>query len=137
MTPDRHAPLPDDLADLGRRIRLWRLQRPKLSPMPDLLWQEALSLARKYSVFTVAKGLPVDYGSLKHRLSRASVTGPDGQDCSFAFVELSPEHLRSATELPVLVELSHPDGTRMTLRLHDSSGIDLAALARDFWRRGP
>jgi hypothetical protein len=54
--------------------------------MPAALWAAAIILARQHGLYTTARGLRVDYGSLKKRLDGVGA----GRVPSPPFVELPP-----------------------------------------------
>src|SRR5439155_5077642 len=68
-----------------RRIARWRETRThRGAPMPAALWAAAVALARQHGLYTTARTLRIDYGSLKKRLDTAS----PGRVPTPAFVEL-------------------------------------------------
>jgi hypothetical protein len=110
--------------------------------MPEGLWARATALARRHGTYTIARGLPVDYGSLKRRVEAiaavdAGTVGEaiDGGDSSgdlvpAGFIEIPPVALPEATG--TVIELARPDGARMVVRLSGEASLDLAALALAF-----
>ncbi len=55
-----------------RRIARWRERRPyRGAAMPAALWAAAVASARQHGLYTTARTLHVDYGSLKKRLATA------------------------------------------------------------------
>ena len=73
------------LEQTRRRITRWRDTRThRGAPMPAALWAAAIALARQHGLYTTARTLRVDYGSLKKRRDAAGA----GRVSSPAFVEL-------------------------------------------------
>ena len=73
------------LQQTRRRIARWRDTRThRGAPMPAPLWAVAVALARQHGLYTTARTLRIDYGSLKKRLD----TTPARRVPSPAFVEL-------------------------------------------------
>jgi len=108
------------LDEVGRQIENWRRLRPHRTMMPEDLWQAAAAVARTRGIHPVARALRLDYYALKRRLdSRAAA----------AFVEVTA----CPPPAECLVEMEHPDGGRMRLRL--SSEDALVRLGEAFWRR--
>ena len=60
------------LEQTRRRIARWRERCPyRGAAMPAPLWAAAVALARQHGLYTTARTLHVDYGSLKKRLDDA------------------------------------------------------------------
>jgi len=56
------------LEQTRRRITRWRETRThRGAPMPAPLWTAAIALARQHGLYTTARALHLDYGSLKKR----------------------------------------------------------------------
>lgn len=126
-----------DLELLRPRLQAWRASRRPGSPMPEDLWMEAVSLARKHDPFVVARCLPVDYGALKRRLSPSD--GPEAKASvrPADFIELRPAPSKIPPEAPgLVVELVEADGARMVIRLPGTGAVDVASLVGAFRRRG-
>jgi len=101
--------------------------------MPEELWQAAASLARKHGLYTIARGLPLEYAGLKRRVNRLVEEGGDEGLGSADFVEIEVSQVTKAPEIagPV-VELARPDGARMVIRLPGRESLDVASLAAAF-----
>ena len=68
------------------RIARWRETRPyRGAAMPAALWAAAIALARHHGLYTTARTLRIDYGSLKKRQDTAGA----GRIASPAFVEIA------------------------------------------------
>lgn len=122
------------LEQVRHQIDRWRSTRRKVSPMPAELWAAAVALSRIHGVSMTSRVLGLSYTSLKDRV--ASTKPKVGSREPTRFVELTPGSLMdgsvpSGAEL----ELCHPDGAKLVLRLREPSGLDLAGLAEAFWRR--
>ena len=126
------------LERVRHQIDRWRSTRRKLSPMPVELWAAAVALSRIHGVSMTSRALGLSYTSLKDRVtSTRSKVGSRSRE-PIRFVELNPGSLMegsgpSGAEL----ELCHPDGAKLVIRLREPSGLDLAGLAEAFWRRRP
>ena len=60
-----------------RRIARWRERRPyRGAAMPAALWAAAVALARQHGLYTTARRIHVDYGSLKKRRALAASRRP-------------------------------------------------------------
>ena len=98
--------------------------------MPAALWSAAIALARQHGLYTTARALHVDYGSLKKRVdaARASrVTTP-------TFVEL-PTVARPTGLGPCVIELEARHGRRLRIEVSGVTMADLVALTQAAWSR--
>jgi hypothetical protein len=108
--------------------------------MPEALWAEATSLARRFGVCPVSRAAGLGYGSLQRRVRPQVDLRRPTSDVSAAapttFVELSGADLvggRSHSEgSGIAVELIDPDGARLVFRLPSGSTQELVALVRAF-----
>jgi hypothetical protein len=123
------------LAHLRGRVEHWRRTRTKHGPMPEVLWGEAASLARRLGICPVSRALGIGYDSLQQRvaqgggarLAAASATG------SVQFVELSGAEVAAKTSTTgAVVELVSTDGVRLTMRLPVGAEVDVAAVVAAF-----
>ena len=125
--------VPAPVARLRKQIEQWRQTRLKRGSMPEELWREAVSLARRGSPYRVARALRIDFGTLRLRIAESSAragSAPPGE-----FVELSGAQILGSAAGSV-VELSDGDGKRLTIRLAATEKLDLAELVRGFCARG-
>ena len=114
-----------------RRIARWRETRPyRGAAMPAALWAVAIALARQHGLYTTARALRLDYGSLKKRLGPAEA----GRVPSPAFVELPVA--RPAGLGPCVIDLEAPRGRRMRIEVTGVTVADLVTLTQAAWGRG-
>lgn len=119
--------LPAPIGTALRRVEAWRKTRPKGSPMPARLWEEAAQLARRHGVNPIARALRLEYYALKRHLEGDTEWKEPARP---AFVEVSvrpPAETRDC-----VVEMERADGARMRVRL--TSPGDLVAVTESFWR---
>jgi hypothetical protein len=121
--------LPADLSAIRDRIERWRETRVKRTHMPEDLWQAAANAARTHGTWRVSQSLRVRYEGLRSRIAApesqptvepvAQPTSPPG------FVDMTPARTTSGARptAPTTIELTRPDGARLSLRL-GSSDID-------------
>jgi len=149
----RRKQLPAEAGALQGKIQAWRETKKNGSPMPEELWMEAASLARKHGINPVARRLTVGHGALKGWVERTDAVagGPpreaadgrralpadereaDDTAASTGFVEVDTRQLVRAFETPgPVVELARPDGARMVIRLPGHESLDVASLATAF-----
>ena len=119
------------LEQTRRRITRWRETRThRGAPMPAALWTAALALARQHGLYTTARTLRLDYGSLKKRLDAAGT----GRVSSPAFVELPAA--RPTGLGPCAIDLEAPRGGRMRIEVTGVTVADLVTLTQVAWGRG-
>ncbi len=94
--------------------------------MPQELWQEASEAARSLGASRVATALKLGYATLRRRSGVEGVRKgarrepPSVPVLSSQFVELSE---LSAIRDEAVVEVTVPDGTRLTIRLKGSANV--------------
>jgi len=123
---------PTDLSQLRHQLDIWRQAQSGTTRLPEALWTSAATLASIHGVGQVARTLRLDYNKLKRRVpqapSRPTPLSPP------AFVELPlHESLPRASAL-CRIELSDPDGGKMTVDL-PCEAPTVVGLAQAFWRR--
>ncbi len=119
------------LETLSRKIEQWRSQKPRSRAMPEELWEQASEAARSLGAGRVSKALRLGYAPLRRRSgaegarSQPSRGERTGSVASGEFVELSGfAAVRSMTGGEgAVVEVSAPDGTRLTIRLKESTNV--------------
>jgi hypothetical protein len=111
---------------LSQKIERWRGQKPRSRSMPEELWQEASEAARSLGVSRVATALKVGYATLRQRSGVKGVRKaghrpePSVPVLDSQFVELSD---LSPIRDEAVVEVTVPDGTRLTIRLKGSTNV--------------
>ena len=114
------------LSALSRKIEHWRGQKPRSRSMPEELWREASEAARSLGVSRVATALKVGYAKLRQRSgvegARMAARRPEPlvPALNSQFVELSN---LSPIRDEAVVEVTVPDGTRLTIRLKGSRNL--------------
>ena len=125
--------LPARLEAGRRRFEHWRRTREGRSRIPDLLWHSAVKLSATYGIHRTAKTLRLNPDSLKRHVSSANGSGlrgqgrtrqkAAGQEAATAFVELPSLERPGAPEC--IVELEHPRGTKMRIRLTGRQSLEV------------
>jgi len=126
------------MEQVRRRIEHWRETREKRGRMPERLWAAAVELAHKHGVYAASQGLRVNYDSLSARVGSRRPKRRALKARGAAFVELGPAlpALGPMSSAGPVVELTGPDGQKLTLRLAGAEKLDLPELVREFWSRG-
>ena len=116
---------------LSQKIERWRIQKPRTRAMPEELWEQASEAARSFGVGRVSKALRLGYATLRRRSSAEGSRGKPSRQARPApvangeFVELSgfPSVRPMAGGEGAVVEVAAPDGTRLTIRLKESTNV--------------
>lgn len=114
------------LSALSQKIEQWRGQKPRSRSMPEELWQEASEAARSMGVSRVATALKVGYATLRQRSGVEGVRKiarrqePSEPALSNQFVELRD---LSPIRDEAVVEVTLPDGTRLTIRSKGTTNV--------------
>jgi hypothetical protein len=97
--------------------------------MPGDLWAEAVELAAEVGVYAAARGIGVDYGSLKSRLEarEAETTRGDSGSGRGDFVDAGTVADLVASAGALTVEAVLPSGERVVVR--GSAGAEAVATA--------
>ena len=123
------------LALTHTRLTQWRAQHGGRGiPVPEELWAEVVKVARIEGSGTTARALRLDRARLEARM--AMDRRPEVAEASSGFVELDASRLGLSSR--TVVRFHGRDGERLEVELAAGAGagIDLAALAEAFWRRG-
>jgi hypothetical protein len=112
------------------RIARWRATCPyRGAAMPAALWAAAVALARQHGLYTTARRLHVDYGSLKKRRDAAGA----GRVSSPAFIELPAA--RPPGLGPCVIVLEGRGGRRLRIEVAGVTVADLVTLTQVAWGR--
>ena len=112
------------------RLAAWRKHRRHRQPIPEPLWQAAAVLARTHGVSPISSALRLNYYDLQRRASPSA--GSTQPAPAPTFVEVPVGSLNPPVSNPPTLELAHPSGSRLTLRLQSSQ--DLLAVVQTFLR---
>ena len=130
----KNSEVPVDVVAVRAQIERWRKTREKKGPMPEVLWNAAVSLAEKHQAYRTAHWLKLDYGTLKARLARSQEEEVPRAAIE-GFVEVD---VRQLVEEPAIdgavLDLSRADGARMTLKLPPHQPLDVTSLVAAFVR---
>lgn len=112
------------------QLSAWRKHRRHRQPIPEPLWQAAAVLARTHGVSPISSALRLNYYDLQRRAD--SVAGAAKPSATPTFVEVPAATWKPPVGDMATVELAHPSGSRLTLRLQNSP--DLLAVVQTFLR---
>jgi hypothetical protein len=128
ITTDSSRPI--GLEKTRQRIARWReTRRYRGAAMPATLWAAAIAAARQHGLYTTARALHVDYGSLKKRLDAARaprVSAP-------VFIELPAA--RPTGLGPCVIALEGRRGQHLRIEVTGVTVADLVTLTQVAWGR--
>ena len=118
------------LEDVRQRFEHWRESRKHRTPIPESLWEGAVSLCTAHSIYKISRSLRLDYNALKKRVPvRLAETVTSG-----AFVELD---LRSSLpDAECLVERENKDGAKRKMHIKGRLCLDPLELMKAFLGQG-
>jgi hypothetical protein len=134
MASKNYSTPPCSLSEVKEQFKNWRRTRKSPRPIPEQLWEAAVSLTAKHSVSQISKELVVDYSALKKRVlikkkDAADKMSPPG------FIELNFEPAAAVSEC--IVEMQDIGGAKMRMHFRGKTDFDLLELAKAFWRKKP
>ena len=122
------------LSEVKEQFKIWRRTRKSPRPIPDKLWQAAVSLTATHSISQISKELVLDYSALKRRVptkkknTATKISSP-------GFIELNLEPPAAVSEC--IVEMQDNLGAKMRMHIRGKTDFDLLELAKVFWRKQP
>ena len=134
MAPKNYPPPLGSLSEVKEQFKIWRRTRKSPRPIPEQLWQAAVSLTATHSISQISKELVLDYNALKKRVptenkNTAARRSPPG------FIELNLEPPAAVSEY--IVEMKDELGAKMRMHIRGQTELDPLELAKAFWRRRP
>ena len=118
---------------LRSELNAWRSTRSVGQRIPEPLWKAAAELARVDGVGPIAAALKLNYYDLQRRLGVPTRPRKPRAKPS-PFVELPASSTFNRSVDPGTVELTRPNGSRLTLRLPTARARDLLPLVHAFLR---
>jgi hypothetical protein len=112
---------------LRARIEAWRSSEQRGRRMPEELWQEAGSAAQMLGVCPVSRALGLGYQTLKRRVCPNG--SPSKAPSRPQFIEVAGfASFNGIGAGEAIVEMMCADGTRLTVRLKESSPALLSVI---------
>ena len=102
--------------EIRDQFETWRKTREKRTPIPDALWEAAVSLSHRYSPY---------------QTSPSSLESPPAIDP--AFIELGLKDPLLPAEC--IVEMEDQNGAKMKMWFKGEAGLDLLELGKVFWSK--
>lgn len=121
------------LADVQEQFEHWRTTRQQRSPIPQELWDAALSLVGRHSTLEISKALNLAHSKLKQRINfPSSSESPPPPD----FVKVGIVQQPTVPPSCVL-EVSDKNGAAMRVSMTGVPCLNIMELVEAFWRRKP
>jgi len=120
------------LSEVKEQFKIWRRTRKSPRPIPEKLWEAAVSLTANHCISQISKELVLDYTGLKKRVSirkknTAAKMSPPG------FIELNLEPPAAVSEC--IVEMQDNLGAKIRMHIRGKTEFDPLELAKAFWRK--
>lgn len=120
--------------ELHTRLEAWRKSRPPGQRIPEDLWKEAIELARLHGLSPTSTALRLNYYDLQRRLGGSPrIRTRPPKAAAPTFVAL-PSPQKSALLDPDTLEITHPHGARLTLRMPHAKARDFLLWMTAFLR---
>ena len=134
MIPTGRSSKKPTLDEIREQFGTWRKTREKRTPIPDALWEAAVSLSSRYSLYQISKALRLNYNDLKCHIQTSPSSLQSLPVIDPAFIELGLK----APMLPAecIVEMEDQNGAKMRMCFKGEAGLDLLELGKVFWGRG-
>ena len=121
------------LEEILKRFESWRKTRRPRTPIPEDLWQAAISLCENNSIYEISKALHLSYTKLKERVSISKAIDEPESPSHPGFVEL--DFGQAVIPLEYVVEMEEKNGAKMRVQIKGENGFDLLELVKTFWAR--
>ena len=122
------------LSEVKEQFKIWRRTRKSPRPIPEQLWQAAVSLTATLSISQISKELVLDYSALKKRVPIKKKSTANKTSAP-SFIELNLEPPAAVSEC--IVELQDNLGAKMRMHIRGKTEFDPIQLAQAFWRKRP
>jgi len=122
------------LEDVRHQFEQWREVRKHRTPIPESLWEGAVSLSVGHSIHEISKALGLSYTTLKKRICAFRSGNLPEAASSSAFVEVD---LRaSMADAGCIVEMEDRDGSKMRMYIKGNAGFNPPEFIKAFLGKG-
>jgi hypothetical protein len=121
------------LKEIQKQFEDWRSARQKREPIPEALWEAAVTAAQYNPIGRVSRVLRLDYRKLKERIHTRYGNNFFGVDLDAGFIEIDSRQLLCPVEC--IVETQQPDGARMKMHIKSGNGFNPLEIAKAFWQK--
>lgn len=123
-----------DVRRVADAFERWRAEKKPGERIPQALWQAAISLHPRYSVYQIARALRLDFVDLRDRVGPlAKKAGGKGEKTA-QFVQL-PMAMGSGVA-DCRVKVTGGQKVRITVKLRGAAPGTVVELLRQLWSRG-
>ena len=120
------------LSEVKDLFEVWRQNREKRRPMPEELWEAAVSLSEKHSLHQISKALRLNHTALKMRVCPEKASTPKQPISTFIELEVPRETVMAEC----VIEMEDGAGGKMRMQFRGKTDFDLLELGKAFWRKG-
>jgi hypothetical protein len=121
------------LIEVKTRFAAWRKMKHHREPIPNELWDAAISLTEKHSICKVSKALSLCYTTLKKRAAAAQIKqSAPPLHTTQDFISLD---LNSAISAECCIEMEHHNGNKLRMHFKGKAELDLQSIAESFWNK--
>ena len=122
------------LEDVHQRFEQWRESRKHRTPIPESLWEGAVTLCADHSIYKISRSLRLDYNALKRRVCYFQPESLSKSVTSSAFVELDLK--TSLPDAECLLEREDKDGAKMKMHIKGRLCLDPLEFMKAFLGQG-
>ena len=124
------------LEEVKSQFTTWRANRAnKKSPIPDNLWEAAVTLTDRYSLHKISKTLHVNHTALRDQVALRKTSNSTACLEPASFIELA--HPLPPFQSECLIEMENTHGEKMRMHFTGEVSLDLMALSNNFWSNRP
>jgi hypothetical protein len=136
MRTKKPAKLPAALSAASKQFDRWRKRHRSRQRLPQELWRQAATLARKYGLNPTARALGLNYHSLKRHLAKTNPPKEILTQAAPDFIELLPGAMTPGA-VECTLEWAESNGAMVRMHLQGASLPELASLVHVFRSRQP
>lgn len=136
-----------EVRKLRDQIERWRKTRTKRTRMPEKLWTLATALGRAYGVYRISQDLGISYDCLRVRVEQSGdgvasrgewpqARKAAGKQPKFVELQAMPTPVAAVGSDGTLVEVEDAAGSKLTIRLGDTSPVDVSSVLAAFRGEG-
>ena len=120
------------LTQVANCFEEWRQTRTtRAEPIPQHLWEQAITLTSTFPITRVATRLRVSGGELKKRCAAHHTVQPAPASMTLRFVEVTAPPVPPTPPTGTEIELQRPDGARLRIHTYEPQ-LSMADLVRIF-----
>jgi hypothetical protein len=122
-----------DLQAVTDAFARWRAEKKSGEKIPQALWQAAVSLHPRHTVYQISRALHLDFVDLRDRVSASGKNGRGKSQGSPQFVQLPMT--MSGGRADCRVKVSGRGKVRIAIKLEGAGPQAVIELLRELWQR--